>query len=69
MNSVLALLSYIVHDRLGLKSQADRESPLKWTLTIVMLCSPLQRTLTVSQEIYFRAGSVRSLLKMAENLQ
>ncbi|WP_156818134.1 hypothetical protein [Mastigocladopsis repens] len=56
MNSVLAQLSYIVHDRLGLKSQADSASPLKWTLTIVMVCSPLQRTLAMSQEIHFLAG-------------
>lgn len=56
MNLLLGQLSYIVHNPLGLKSQADSESLLKWTLTIVMLCSPLKRTLAMSQEIYFRAG-------------
>lgn len=68
MNSVLAQLSYIVHDRLGLKSQADSESPLKWTLIIIMLCSPLQRTLPTRCGNLF-PGGLCGLLKMAQNLQ
>jgi hypothetical protein len=46
--------SSIVHIRQGFKSLANSESPLKWTL--ILLFSPLQRTLAFSPEINFRAG-------------
>lgn len=46
--------SSIVHIRQGFKSLAHSESPLKWTL--ILLSSPLQRTLAISPEINFRAG-------------
>jgi hypothetical protein len=46
--------SSVVHIRQGFKSLAHSESPLKWTL--ILLSSPLQRTLAISPEIDFRAG-------------
>jgi hypothetical protein len=46
--------SSVVHIRQGLKSLADSESPLKWTL--IRLFSPLKRTLAISPEFKFRAG-------------
>ncbi len=50
----IAELSFCIHNRLGLKSQAHSPSPLKWTVT--KLSSPLKRTLPISPEIDFRAG-------------
>jgi hypothetical protein len=44
----------VVHIRQGFKSLAHSESPLKWTL--ILLSSPLKRTLAISPEIDFRAG-------------
>ena len=44
-----------VRNRLGLKSQAHKPSPLKWTEEYF---SPLERTLAISPEIDFRAGVV-----------
>jgi hypothetical protein len=54
MKLLLAESSSVVHISQGFKSLADSESPLKWTL--IMLSSPLQRTLAISPEINFRAG-------------
>ncbi|MBF2018315.1 MAG: hypothetical protein IGS23_24580 [Rivularia sp. T60_A2020_040] len=46
-----------IGNRIGLKSQAHKLSPLKWTKQFF---SPLQRTLAISPEIDFRAGVVDS---------
>jgi len=46
--------SSVVHIRQGFKSLAHSESPLKCTL--ILLSSPLQRTLAISPEIDFRVG-------------
>lgn len=45
--------SSVVHIRQGFKSLAHSSSPLKWTL--ILLSSPLKRTLGISPEIDFRA--------------
>ena len=44
-----------IRNRLGLKSQAHKLSPLKWTEEYF---SPLERTLAISPEIDFRVGVV-----------
>jgi hypothetical protein len=44
----------VVHIRQGFKSLAHSSSPLKWTL--ILLSSPLKRTLAISPEIDFRVG-------------
>jgi hypothetical protein len=54
MNLHFAESSSVVRTRQGLKSLAHSESPLKWTL--LLLFSPLKRTLAISPEIDFRAG-------------
>jgi len=58
--------SSIVHIRQGFKSLAHSESPLKWTL--ILLSSPLKRTLAISPEINFRAG-FGGLLRMAQEVR
>ncbi|MGD1872412.1 MAG: hypothetical protein ACFB02_05120 [Mastigocoleus sp.] len=44
-----------ITNRLGLKSQAHKPSPLKWAEDF---SSPLQRTLAISPEIDFRVDVV-----------
>ena len=51
--------SSVVHIRQGFKSLAHSSSPLKWTL--ILLSSPLKRTLAISAEINFRAGFATDL--------
>ncbi|MBW4448734.1 MAG: hypothetical protein KME38_18205 [Spirirestis rafaelensis WJT71-NPBG6] len=45
----LAQLLFIVHTHLGLKSQADSESPLKWT--VIGFCNYLEKILAIAQLI------------------
>ncbi|MBD0263421.1 MAG: hypothetical protein ICV85_18870 [Tolypothrix sp. T3-bin4] len=45
----LAQLLFVVHTHLGLKSQADSESPLKWT--VIGFCLFLKKILAIAQLI------------------
>ncbi len=54
------------HTRLRLKSEANSESPLKWTERLGF--SPLKWTLAISLRFESQAGRKRSPLKWTERL-
>ncbi|MBW4570697.1 MAG: hypothetical protein KME31_22535 [Tolypothrix carrinoi HA7290-LM1] len=56
----LAQLLFVVHTRLGLKSQADSESPLKWT--VVGFGNYIEKILAIAQLIRVHTYQFQSIL-------
>ncbi|GAX40542.1 hypothetical protein NIES4075_15080 [Tolypothrix sp. NIES-4075] len=56
----LAQLLFVVYTHLGLKSQADSESPLKWT--VIKFCLFLKKILAIAQLIRVHTYQFQSIL-------
>jgi hypothetical protein len=60
MNLHVAQLLFVVHTHLGLKSQADSESPLKWT--VMGFCNYIEKILAIAQLIKVHIYQFQSIL-------